>query len=817
MDKKFLICGITILGLINSSFAADITYYGLSDGHSKINSIDFSDVLAQGSSYWAKPAIYEIAAFSIMSGFSSDMFSPTTSVTNEQAVTTILNATGKAKEVENIKMLVSSWSDKYIKYAMNNGLLTEKITYKRSEAKGDIEVLKSKGVFIRDIPITREEVATLIYRAFNLASEKSEKEPVDFLDKALIDSTRVAHVDAISKLGIMVGDESGMFNPKSNLTRAEFAQIFRNCEDYLLTNLRLTKREGIVDGVSGNVVEITDDKGNSININYTGRDIPTIRKNTLSGVSALRVSDEIEYFVDTAKQVVFIRVIDEGIYDSNYNNTSTESRSKQGIVTGNSPYFYEISIKDKNGNVENYSYGSWTEIYKDGKKSNASNILQGDTVYLEFDEIGDLVVIRGVTNSVISYGTITAISGYDVTLSMDSDGTSKKYNLKKIPVYENGMEIDVTNLKNGNYIKLYSSQSALIKAEVVTDERTAENLYKGYISEINLLQDRIILRNPKILDNNKWVSAESSFITISLDDNMKVTYDGTNIEKQYLGEKHVGKFAYIVTREDTKVLERAKSINIEFDEDTDTIVDEIRSYSSSTGLLKLYNDSRKLYVDDSTICVIDGKIVKPSSLEKGQNVILTVSYKDKEYTVKTISSTEKEEIKETILYYGNITSVDPGEEVSIKVTKKFDDEWNNVKSKHTSFIIKSDTRIYGLAEPLTFKEFNEDYIGKDVCVISNGDEAISIKLITLPDEPYISVGSIKSTGDNSIKIYDVTYYDFEEDDWLETDDQDISFVELTLIMRNGNFARSSEIKKGQECIVIRESNTANAGIIMLTD
>ena len=817
MSKKFFICGLTILGLINSSFAADITYYGLSDGYSKINSINFSDVSAQGNSYWAKPAIYQIAAFSIMSGFSSNTFSPTTSVTNEQAVTTILNATGKAKEVEKINMLVKNWSDKYIKYAMNNGLLTEKVTYKRAEAKGDIDVLKSKGVLIRDIPITREEVATLIYRAFNLASEKTEKEPIDFLDKALVDSTRVAHVDAISKFGIMVGDESGMFNPKSNLTRAEFAQIFKNCEDYLLTNLRLTKREGVVDRASANVVEVTDDKGNTININCTGRDIPTIRKNTLSGVSALRVSDEIEYFVDTAKQVVFIRVIDEGIYDSNYDNTSTESKSKQGIVTGNSPYFYEISIKDKSGNVENYSYGAWTEIYKDGKKTNASNILQGDTVYLEFDEIGDLVVIRGVTNAVISYGTVTAISGYDVTLSMDSDGTSKNYNLRKIPVYENGMEIDVTNLKNGNYIKLYSSQSELIKAEVVVDERTAENLYKGYISEINLIQDRIILRNPKILNNDKWVSAESSFITIPLDDNMKVTYDGINIEKQYLGEKHVGKFAYIVTREDTKVLERVKSINIEFEEDTDTIVDEIRSYNSSTGLLKLYDDSRKLYIDDSTICVIDGKIVSASALEKGQNVILTVSYKDKEYTVKTISSTEKEEVKDTILYYGNITSVDPGEELSVKVTKKFIDEWDNVKSKHTSFIIKSDTRIYGETEALTFKEFNEDYIGKDVCVIASGDEAISIKLMTLPDEPYISVGSIKSAGDTAIKIYDVTYYDFEEEDWLETNDQDINISPITLIMRNGNFARSSEIKKGQECIVIRASATADAGVVMLTD
>ena len=64
-----------------------------------------------------------------------------------------------------------------------------------------------------------------------------------------------------------------------------------------------------------------------------------------------------------------------------------EKSQKQGIVTGNSPYFYEIAIKDKNGNIEKYSYGRWTEIYKDGKETSASDIMQGDTVYLEFDNL----------------------------------------------------------------------------------------------------------------------------------------------------------------------------------------------------------------------------------------------------------------------------------------------------------------------------------------------------------------------------------------------------------------------------------------------
>ena len=39
MDKKIIISGLVAMSIMNSSFAADITYYGLQDGYSKINSI----------------------------------------------------------------------------------------------------------------------------------------------------------------------------------------------------------------------------------------------------------------------------------------------------------------------------------------------------------------------------------------------------------------------------------------------------------------------------------------------------------------------------------------------------------------------------------------------------------------------------------------------------------------------------------------------------------------------------------------------------------------------------------------------------------
>ena len=166
--KKLIVSSLVIAGLCTSAFADNITYYGVTNGDSKINSINFSDVSNKGEDYWAKSAIYQITSLGIMQGMSTSSFSPTTKVTNEQAITTILNSMGKASEVNDLKVLSNYWSDKYIKYAMKNGLITEKTVLKLSDVSGNVDAMKKKGVYIRDNAITREEIAMLITKAFSL-------------------------------------------------------------------------------------------------------------------------------------------------------------------------------------------------------------------------------------------------------------------------------------------------------------------------------------------------------------------------------------------------------------------------------------------------------------------------------------------------------------------------------------------------------------------------------------------------------------------------------------------------------------------------
>ncbi len=820
MIKKAVVTSILTLGLVSFAYASNnITYYGILNGDQKINSINFNDVLSQGEGYWAKSAIYQISSLDIMQGMANGVFSPTTKVTNEQAITTVLNSMGKATEVNDQKVISNYWSDKYIKYGIKNGLITGKTVMRLSEIAGNLDTMKKKGVYVRDAAITREEMAELIAKAFSLSSASTdEKKPLEFMDSNQIDTTKKSYVDAVSMNGIMVGSDDNMFNPKNGLTRAELAQILKNCESYILANLGVTKHTGFIESVGTGSILISDENGDSITVDLTGKNIPTLRNNILTGTYSLKSSDEIEYYVDAKKNVKFIRVTDASIYGEE--QEEQEKNQKQGIVTGNSPYFYEIAIKDKNGNVEKYTYGRWTEIYKDGKETSASSIMQGDTVYLEFDNLGDLVVIRGVTNAVISYATVTEISGTKVTMVPD-DGKTEKYDLNNVPIYKNGEEISVDNLHNGEYAKLSLSQNKLIKVEIVVDERSCEAIYKGYISDINLIQDRIIIRNPSQLKDGKWTKLTDNFITLPLDRNMQISYEGINMAKNELGEKQVGKFAYIAARKDTEVLEKVKAMNIGIKGKEEVITGEVSKFNESTGELRISGNSIKPYVDENTVLVINNKIVTKADFSKGDNLAVVVSKDDNgDYISKLITTIDEvdSESRDVYAYFGKVKSIDEGNEVIMNISARYEDEeWIIGKERNASFVITPSTRIFNETEPLNFDEFNKEYKGKEICIVAYGDEAVIITVVSLTDTPYIFMGSVDDVETDKFTVTDVEIYDLENEEWTESTKEEVSTVVNTAITKNGKYVKSSDIKYGQEVVVIKPDEQSSAAVVLLND
>lgn len=446
--------------------------------------------------------------------------------------------------------------------------------------------------------------------------------------------------------------------------------------------------------------------------------------------------------------------------------------------------------------------------------------MQGDTVYLEFDNLGDLVVIRGVTNAVISYATVTEISGTKVTMVPD-DGKTEKYDLNNVPIYKNGEEISVDNLHNGEYAKLSLSQNKLIKVEIVVDERSCEAIYKGYISDINLIQDRIIIRNPSQLKDGKWTKLTDNFITLPLDRNMQISYEGINMAKNELGEKQVGKFAYIAARKDTEVLEKVKAMNIGIKGKEEVITGEVSKFNESTGELRISGNSIKPYVDENTVLVINNKIVTKADFSKGDNLAVVVSKDDNgDYIAKLITTIDEvdSESRDVYAYFGKVKSIDEGNEVIMNISARYEDEeWIIGKERNASFVITPSTRIFNETEPLNFDEFNKEYKGKEICIVAYGDEAVIITVVSITDTPYIFMGSIDDVETDKFTVTDVEIYDLENEEWTESTKEEVSISVNTAITKNGKYAKSSDIKYGQEVVVIKPDEQSSAAVVLLND
>ncbi len=97
-------------------------------------------------------------------------------------------------------------------------------------AKGYIGALAAKGIvggvndgeFAPDENITREQIAIILSRAFNLVGAAEEN---SFADDAEISSWAKAGVYAVLEAGYMKGDDTGNFAPLANATRGEVATV----------------------------------------------------------------------------------------------------------------------------------------------------------------------------------------------------------------------------------------------------------------------------------------------------------------------------------------------------------------------------------------------------------------------------------------------------------------------------------------------------------------------------------------------------------------------------------------------------------------
>lgn len=158
---------------------------------------------------WAREAVLYLTSRNIISGRGNGLFAPNDTVTRAEFIKIVVlalglstdNAAGSFGDVAS-----GAWYYPYAAAAQQAGIVY-----------GD-----SEGCFRPDSYISRQDMATILYRAFALSGEGDASQFSDFY--AVADYATAA-VGALSSRGVINGLGDGSFAPLANATRAQAAQM----------------------------------------------------------------------------------------------------------------------------------------------------------------------------------------------------------------------------------------------------------------------------------------------------------------------------------------------------------------------------------------------------------------------------------------------------------------------------------------------------------------------------------------------------------------------------------------------------------------
>ncbi len=161
---------------------------------------------------WAKDMVHTLVGKGVISKNNERAFRPMDNVTREEYVKMIVTVIGSHDEgaVSTLSDVASNhWATSYIATAQKLGLVTGNET----------------GEFGLGENITRQDMAVIIFRTFEMLGIDLKAGDAQFTDGSDIASYATAAVSALEEIGIINGMGDNTFAPRANATRAQAAKV----------------------------------------------------------------------------------------------------------------------------------------------------------------------------------------------------------------------------------------------------------------------------------------------------------------------------------------------------------------------------------------------------------------------------------------------------------------------------------------------------------------------------------------------------------------------------------------------------------------
>lgn len=535
------------------------TYNGLENGGSLYQNIQFNDI----ENHWAKEAIQEAAALSLMTGAGSQRFQPDTSLTYLEGLATLVKAMGLEEEAQRlgerqmpptqrdivILSTADNWGKGYLQVALQNGIVTPQETNQimnltpqqmedlveqvdeRMDVYEDRDLtpaeLNNLQNQIRDQletrvtwnqPVSRQQMAAWMARALNLEGLYSTNMIIinQFNDRTQIDTEKLPLVEAILQKEIMSGTSNTTFAPRQTVTRGQMAQMAVKLQEELLEARGLTKKEGEIlsiedlqhEGNGKKVFTINnyDNTKNLIVTEVSKNDFIVRKQGGLGLSSSLKKGDRIRYYINETNEVIYAAVDGQQVTELEGFIETVDTTNQRLIITDfqNKRHILQVQPAANiqvNGRDTPLSDLMYGMEVELTLKNNSITDIQG---YLEEDPDRHGYIPPGTR---VKVGDVLFISSD--TIEIRSNGNRERYRItNNTRILRSERPANLFEIKNGDRVMLffddiYSSDIATIRAE--DHERHLDGIYRGQIEQVDQRNREVILKNVYTYQQGRWI------------------------------------------------------------------------------------------------------------------------------------------------------------------------------------------------------------------------------------------------------------------------------------------------------------------------
>ena len=527
-----------------------------------------------------------------------------------------------------------------------------------------------------------------------------------------------------------------------------------------------------------------------------------------------------------------IQCVDLGI-------NSEARRIVRGIVEENNPDLGYLTLYNENGSgvvsgnaavlrTYNYVDQNKTAIYRNHKAVKADSIQTGDTAYIKLDNDGNIASVSSVDNYTVKYARVVSKLPAEIAVEFE-DGTQQLLATgNNIIVVRDKLLVGLKALKDGDRVKLLLNDNGkttdLKEITIEGDEHFISNIYKGTITKIDDMSDKITVMGLQVFNKGNWERTDRKGVTtIPLADSFNIYSTETVLDIENANKLLYSNEAYIAVEKSYGGEEEAVLLSYRNSLDTQvpTSSDSIAGVISGSGSFMLSRDNQKVNYFTSSIVVKYGRLVSGNSLTDNDKAYLSLNrdYSSGNYYASVVKVDEPQNANGLTIYRGRISAINDEKDFTIESFSQLQGtQWNYYNTPKT-FNMTFGTRMLndeGVLNVRDFKGYGEDnYLKRTVYVVADGTNAVLVS--TAPYGISNIKGTVYATDGTKLELHNVQSYSPATYTWVSGANASIGVLDNSIIIKNSKIINAADIENGATVRVMKKDtgSTGEAYIIFV--